>query len=111
MSLSCVGGRKAEGFDGAVFCMHNDQLKFLHIPKMMVPTGMDEEGRPTGVQLWGRAATYEQMFNDAHSAERDVDFLHLMDRVSDAIAASPALRRADAGNFSPLISPVSSLPR
>ena len=37
----------------------------MHIPKLAVPTGLaGKERRPTGVQLWGRALPYSEMFDD-----------------------------------------------
>ena len=37
---------------------HNSACKDLHIPRLSVPTGLSVDGRPTGVQLWGRAVPY-----------------------------------------------------
>ena len=76
------------------------QLKHLHIPKMILPTGLTVDGRPTAVQLWGRAVPYEKMFDDEFSATRDADFLHLVKRAVDLLyGADPNLQRVDATNF------------
>ena len=40
------------------------KFKHLHIQKMCIPTGLTEDGRPTAVQLWGRAMEYDQMYDD-----------------------------------------------
>lgn len=59
----------------------NDVLKNIHIPKLAIPTGLTEDGRPTGVQLWGRAVPYEEMYQDDLSAKYNIRFLHLAARV------------------------------
>ena len=59
----------------------NGTLKNIHIPKLAIPTGLTEDGRPTGVQLWGRAVPYEEMYEDYHSAKYNIPFLHLASRV------------------------------
>ena len=59
----------------------NGTLKNIHIPKLAIPTGLTEDGRPTGVQLWGRAVPYEEMYEDCHSAKYNIPFLHLASRV------------------------------
>jgi hypothetical protein len=72
------------------------KLKHLHIPKLLVPTGLSDDGRPTAVQLWGRAVPYAQMFDDEAAAVHDASFLHLAKKVAAAIQAQPDLRRVDA---------------
>ena len=59
----------------------NQVLKNIHIPKLAIPTGLTEDGRPTGVQLWGRAVPYEEMYQDDLSAKYNIRFLHLAARV------------------------------
>lgn len=98
-----VGGTVGDvkGDENDAFGSINCTLKFLHIPKMVVPTGLTPDGRPTAVQLWGRAVPYDRMFDDKFSASWDVEFLHLAERVSAAIQGRPGLRRADAAQFAP----------
>ena len=84
------------GAGGEVYDLHANQLKYLHIPKMVVPTGLTDEGRPSSIQLWGRAVDYEDMFDDSKSVKNDVMFLHLVERVAEAIQAVPELKRVDA---------------
>ena len=75
-------------------------LKNLHIPKLVVPTGLTEDGRPSAIQLWGKAVPYERMFDDGFSAAHDADFLNLVKRVVDMMYdADPSLRRVDATAF------------
>eukprot|EP00927_Polykrikos_kofoidii_P019605 TRINITY_DN1918_c0_g1_i3.p1 TRINITY_DN1918_c0_g1~~TRINITY_DN1918_c0_g1_i3.p1 ORF type:complete len:622 (-),score=45.16 TRINITY_DN1918_c0_g1_i3:153-1799(-) len=101
--LTPVGGVVGDtvGDDSIVFS-GNHILKFLHIPKMVVPTGLTFDGRPTAVQFWGRAAPYDKMFDDVFSAERDVEFLHVVSRLSAAIQKSPRLCRVDADLVRPI---------
>ena len=86
----------ADGHDGEAFGSHMFKLKHLHIPKLLVPTGLSDDGRPTAVQLWGRAVPYAQMFDDEAAAVHDASFLHLAKKVAAAIQAQPDLRRVDA---------------
>ena len=51
-------------------------LKEIHITKLLVPTGVDEDGRPMAIQLWGRALAYEDVFDDRASTAASVAFLH-----------------------------------
>ena len=76
-------------------------FKALHIPKMTIPTGLTDDGRPTAVQVWGKAVPYAQMFDDSVSATRDAEFLHMVERLAQAIAAAPGLGRVDAPAFAP----------
>ncbi|CAE7747285.1 gatA, partial [Symbiodinium pilosum] len=71
----------------------NEVLKDIQIPKLSVPTGVTEDGRPTGIQLWGRAVDYEDMFKEECATRRSVDFLHLASRVVEILHADPALNR------------------
>mmetsp|Transcript_45358 Transcript_45358/g.145489 ORF Transcript_45358/g.145489 Transcript_45358/m.145489 type:complete len:622 (+) Transcript_45358:57-1922(+) len=80
----------------ACFTLHAFAWKNLHIPKLVVPTGLTEDGRPTAVQLWGRALPYQKMFDDAAAIEHDAAFLQLVRRVVEAIQATPSLARANA---------------
>merc|ERR1719428_2645130 len=84
-------GTDVDCFGGQIFVM-----KHLHIPRMVIPTGLTDDGRPTAVQLWGRAVPYELMFDDEYSARHDVEFLYMAQRVAAAIQAHPNLKRVDA---------------
>lgn len=86
--------------------------KELHIPKLLVPTGSirvsSSDGaasvpsggvaveRPTGIQVWGRAVGYEDMFEDAVSTCSSVKFLHGVRRVVESIHTDETLRRSEA---------------
>jgi Asp-tRNA(Asn)/Glu-tRNA(Gln) amidotransferase A subunit family amidase len=61
------GGRMS---DGSMWSLTMDTLKYLHIPKMVVPTGLTEDGRPCAIQLWGRALDYAEMFEDSSGAAK-----------------------------------------
>eukprot|EP00929_Paragymnodinium_shiwhaense_P035813 TRINITY_DN19291_c0_g1_i4.p2 TRINITY_DN19291_c0_g1~~TRINITY_DN19291_c0_g1_i4.p2 ORF type:complete len:110 (+),score=6.19 TRINITY_DN19291_c0_g1_i4:47-376(+) len=49
---------------GALACFRTAMfpLKHLHIPKLLIPTGLSADGRPTAIQLWGRALDQAQMY-------------------------------------------------
>eukprot|EP00310_Coccolithus_braarudii_P021446 CAMPEP_0183354362 /NCGR_PEP_ID=MMETSP0164_2-20130417/37262_1 /TAXON_ID=221442 /ORGANISM="Coccolithus pelagicus ssp braarudi, Strain PLY182g" /LENGTH=599 /DNA_ID=CAMNT_0025527231 /DNA_START=76 /DNA_END=1875 /DNA_ORIENTATION=- len=72
---------------------HNSVCKDLHIPKLAVPTGLSADGRPTGIQLWGRAVPYEEMFDDGASTRQSVAFLHLAARAVQVMHSDTQLRR------------------
>ena len=63
---------------------------------MVIPTGFTEDGRPSSVQVWGRAVDYESMFENSASVRHDVEFLYIVERVAAAIQAQPGLQRRDA---------------
>lgn len=71
----------------------NHKFKDIHIPKLAVPTGLSDDGRPTGVQIWGRAVPYEEMFDDKHSTKHSIRFLHLAVRLVEAIHSDKNLCR------------------
>ena len=70
-------------------------LKELHIPKLLVPTGVDADGRPTAVQVWGRAGVYWDMFDDVRSSESSIRFLHAVRPLVEAMHADDDLRRRE----------------
>jgi len=79
-------------------------IKEIPVPKMMVPTGLDSQGRPTGVMFLGRAgprdATKDErglwMYEDSSTVESDVEFLYTVKTLVDHMyAADPTLKRAE----------------
>lgn len=101
--LTSVDGSTSTGGCNKIYMMHCQSFKHLHIPKLVVPTGLTEDGRPTAVQIWGRALSYEQMFDDGAALAHDTDFLHLVARVAAAIQVVPELARVDAPMVRPLL--------
>jgi len=94
----CRGG-KWEVTEAALplyVCASTFALKNIPIPKLMVPTGLDAAGRPTGVQLWGRAMPASKIYDDAFARTFDLDFLYTAKVLVDLIQADPDLRRTDA---------------
>ena len=71
-------------------------LKNIPIPKLVVPTGLDSTGRPTAVQIWGRATPADQLYEDDFARTADLDFLYTAKVLLEAIQAEPALARVDA---------------
>lgn len=78
------------------YLLHFFTFKHLHIPKMVIPTGLTADGRPTAIQIWGKAVPYELMFDDAFAAKHDAEFLSLVKRASAVIQSQPGLQRQDA---------------
>lgn len=87
------------------FRLHNFAFKHLHIPKMVVPTGLTKDGRPTAVQIWGPALDYSKMFDDSAALAHDAHFLQLVKKVVEAIQIVPGLARQDAPMVKPLLDP------
>jgi Asp-tRNA(Asn)/Glu-tRNA(Gln) amidotransferase A subunit family amidase len=75
----------------------NHIWKDISIPKLAVPTGLSNEGRPTGVQIWGRALDYASMFDDKLGTAHSVKFLHSVRPLVEAIHADVDLRRVAPG--------------
>ena len=74
------------GSDGLLFGASN-RLKYLSIPKVVVPTGLSPDQRPTSVQLWGRCVPFGDTFDDKVATEHAIEFLHLAKRLASAIQA------------------------
>merc|ERR1711871_984743 len=70
-------GTTSNGSVMQCFNLHAFAFKYLHIPKMVVPTGLTEDGRPSAVQFWGRALEHSQMYDDAAALAHDANFLQL----------------------------------
>eukprot|EP00929_Paragymnodinium_shiwhaense_P058870 TRINITY_DN29490_c0_g1_i1.p1 TRINITY_DN29490_c0_g1~~TRINITY_DN29490_c0_g1_i1.p1 ORF type:complete len:620 (+),score=107.78 TRINITY_DN29490_c0_g1_i1:220-2079(+) len=97
-----VDGSHVGATDMVCFGLHNTAFKHLHIPKLSIPTGLTKDGRPTAIQLWGRALGYAQMYDDAAALEHDATFLQLAKRVVGILHQSPAIARQDAPVVKPL---------
>ena len=70
-------------------------LKNIPIPKLVVPTGLDDQGRPTAVQLWGRALPVAHLYDDAFARTYDLEFLYTAKAMVGLIQAEPALARVE----------------
>jgi len=71
-------------------------FKSIPIPKLMVPTGLDEQGRPTGLLFWGRAVPSEQIDNASFAKTFDLSFLYQVKTLVDLIHQDASLSRAHA---------------
>jgi hypothetical protein len=71
-------------------------FKDIPIPKVMVPTGLDAKGNPTGVLMMGRGPNPEALYNDKAAATHDLPFLYAVQKAVAAIHKAPALQRQDA---------------
>jgi len=66
------------------------------IPKLVVPTGLDANGKPTGIMLWGRAIPAEHL-NDAEFAKTfDLSFLYTAKALVSVLHTDARLMRANA---------------
>ena len=69
----------------------------IPVPKLLVPTGLDAAGRPTGVMLFGKGPPPDQMFNDTFAKTFDLPFLYRAKAVVEALyQADPTMERAHA---------------
>ena len=76
--------------------LHYMAFKLIPIPKLIVPTGLDAEGRPTAMEFWGRAPPPEKLYDDEFMRTFDLDFLYAVRPLVEVIHADAELRRVDA---------------
>lgn len=79
---------------GTAGSIHYTTFKALHISKVTVPVGLDDEGRPISLTIWGRAMPAEEVFCDECSVTFDTEFLYKVKKVVDTLHAegSPLMR-------------------
>jgi Asp-tRNA(Asn)/Glu-tRNA(Gln) amidotransferase A subunit family amidase len=65
------------------------------VPKMLVPLGLDAEGRPVSCTCWGKAVPRASLYDDDFPKTWDLPFLYRVRRAVEAVHADPALRRAE----------------
>lgn len=66
------------------------------IPKLVVPTGLDARGKPTGIMLWGRAIPAEHLQDPDFAKTFDLSFLYMAKALVNVIQADAQLMRANA---------------
>merc|ERR1712070_502058 len=66
------------------------------IPKLVVPTGLDANGKPTGIMLWGRAIPAEHLHDPDFAKTFDVNFLYMAKALVSTLQADDRLMRANA---------------
>eukprot|EP00931_Biecheleriopsis_adriatica_P115465 TRINITY_DN91250_c0_g1_i1.p1 TRINITY_DN91250_c0_g1~~TRINITY_DN91250_c0_g1_i1.p1 ORF type:complete len:639 (-),score=81.76 TRINITY_DN91250_c0_g1_i1:263-2080(-) len=71
-------------------------FKCIPVPKLVVPTGLDDQGRPTSVEFWGRAMPSERIFDDDFAKTYDLTFLYQARALVESLHSDPSLRRVDA---------------
>ena len=96
LQIPRMDGTTSNGSVMECFSLQTYSFKHLHIPKMVVPTGLTEDGRPSAVQFWGRALEHSQMYDDAAALAHDANFLQLIKRVVDSMHAVPEVAHVDA---------------
>ena len=71
--------------------------KSIPVPKLLVPTGLDDLGRPIGVMLFGRAPPADRMFDDVYAKTYDLPFLYMARNVVNSLyETAPNLQRKHA---------------
>mmetsp|Transcript_59394 Transcript_59394/g.111906 ORF Transcript_59394/g.111906 Transcript_59394/m.111906 type:complete len:192 (+) Transcript_59394:51-626(+) len=83
-------------------------FKEIPIPKLLVPTGLDQDGRPTGILFWGRAVPSDSIDNATFAKTFDLGFLYRVKTLLDLIQAEPTLKRAHAPLVADLFEHVTS---
>lgn len=86
----------SQGGPGACNGVSYMAFKCIPIPKLMVPTGLDPQGRPTAVLFWGRAPPVEKLYDDEFAKTFDLDFLYKVRPLVELLQADEGLRRKDA---------------
>eukprot|EP00008_Paramoeba_atlantica_P004120 CAMPEP_0201476158 /NCGR_PEP_ID=MMETSP0151_2-20130828/1428_1 /ASSEMBLY_ACC=CAM_ASM_000257 /TAXON_ID=200890 /ORGANISM="Paramoeba atlantica, Strain 621/1 / CCAP 1560/9" /LENGTH=612 /DNA_ID=CAMNT_0047856447 /DNA_START=166 /DNA_END=2004 /DNA_ORIENTATION=- len=71
-------------------------LKDIPIPKMMIPTGLDSKGRPTGIQVWGKGVPVDYLYDDNYAQIHDLDFLYRVNKVVQSLEEDPQFKRVPA---------------
>jgi Asp-tRNA(Asn)/Glu-tRNA(Gln) amidotransferase A subunit family amidase len=71
-------------------------FKTIPVPKLAVPAGLDAQGRPLGLLLWGRAVPPEQLYNDSFARTFDLRFLYQARALVAVLHAVPELQRQPA---------------
>lgn len=66
------------------------------IPKLVVPTGLDAKGKPTGIMLWGRAIPAEHLDDPDFAKTFDLSFLYVAKALVNVLQSDPQLMRANA---------------
>ena len=84
------------------------RLQDAPIPKMMVPTGLDAQGRPTSVLLWGRGVPADRLFDDKFATTHDIEFLHTVRRLVEALHDNTDLQRRDPPTVAASLAPGSA---
>merc|ERR1712187_343139 len=71
-------------------------FKSIPVPKLLVPTGLDEQGLPSAVLFWGRAVPPERIDNATFAKTFDLDFLYQARSLVGLIEMDPELQRKPA---------------
>lgn len=66
------------------------------IPKLSVPTGLDANGKPTGIMLWGRAIPATHLHDADFAKTFDLSFLYTARALVNVLQADARLTRANA---------------
>lgn len=69
--------------------------KLWAVPKMLIPLGLDELGRPVSCTCWGKAVPRESLYDDEFVKTFDLNFLYKVKRAVQTMHAVPELQRQE----------------
>eukprot|EP00039_Didymoeca_costata_P026303 m.15588 g.15588 ORF g.15588 m.15588 type:complete len:606 (+) comp5439_c0_seq2:157-1974(+) len=70
-------------------------FKDIPVPKVVVPTGLDDEGRPTAVEFLGKGPPLSKLFDSDFAKTHDLEFLYKVQRLVSAMHKEPSLQRVE----------------
>uniref|UniRef100_A0A7S3WER0 Amidase domain-containing protein n=1 Tax=Emiliania huxleyi TaxID=2903 RepID=A0A7S3WER0_EMIHU len=73
------------GSTGTTGSVHYSYFKMIHISKVVVPIGVDENGAPMSFTIWGKAMPKEETFCDKCAETFDLEFLYKVKKVVAAL--------------------------
>lgn len=86
-----------DGSTGDTNSLHYSYFKMMHIPKVVIPVGLDAQGRPISLTFWGRAMPAETTFCDSCSITEDIEWLYKVKKVIASLHVDgSALARVDS---------------
>ena len=69
--------------------------KIWAVPKMLIPLGVDENGRPVSCTCWGRATPTESLSDDEFAKTMDLEFLYKVKKACGVMHEVPELQRVE----------------
>ena len=69
--------------------------KLWAVPKMLIPLGVDDLGRPVSCTAWGKAVPREHLYDDEFVKTFDLEFLYKVKRAVQSMQSVPALSRKE----------------
>eukprot|EP01052_Picozoa_sp_SAG31_P002751 SAG31_NODE_99_length_25388_cov_12.710507_7_plen_123_part_00 len=66
------------------------------VPKLLIPLGLDSEGRPTSCTCWGKAVPVENLYDDEFVKTWDLAFMYKVRRAVQVLHAVGSLARVES---------------